>query len=67
MTRTFTNLDETCSTVQCYLDVKYGGINKGIWSKGRGNFDTFTGPMLFFGYRPHILIYFDEMLYGSLY
>ena len=34
---------------------------------GGGHFDTFTGPMLFFGYRPHLLIYFDEMLYGSLY
>ena len=26
---------------------------------GGGHFDTFTGPMLFFGYRPHLLIYFD--------
>ena len=37
-------------------------------SKGRGgHLATFTGPMLFCAYRPHLLIYFDEMLYGSLY
>ena len=41
--------------------------NHCIFTKGGGQFDTFTGPMLFCGYRPHLLIYFDEMLYGSLY
>ena len=39
------------------IDPKWGG----------GHFTTFTGPMLFFAYRPHLLIYFDEMLYDSLY
>ena len=43
---------------------------RGGWyfmTKGGGHFDTFTGPMLFCGYRSHLLTYFDEMLYGSLY
>ena len=42
------------------------GVGKYI-IRGGGHFDTFTGPMLFCGYRPNLLIYFDEMLYGSLY
>ena len=28
---------------------------------------SFTQPILFCVHRPHLLIYFDEMLYGSLY
>ena len=35
--------------------------------KGGGHLYTFKQPKLFCGYRPHLLIYFDEMLYGSLY
>ena len=49
------NCDKTGMELKSKLDIK-----------GGGHFDTFTGPMLFSGYRPHLLIYFDVMLYGSL-
>ena len=35
--------------------------------RGGGHYATFTRPKLFCGYRPHLLIDFDEILYGSLY
>ena len=31
-----------------------------------GHFYTFKGPFLLSGYRPHLFIDFDQMLYGSL-
>ena len=46
--------------VSGYRALKYG-------IKGRGHLNTFMQPKLFCGYRPHLLIDFDEMLYGSLY
>ena len=43
-------------------------VAKIIGIKGRGgHLYTFTGSMLFCGYRPHLLIHFDEMLYCCLY
>ena len=36
------------------------------FSEGGGHFDTIKGPILFCGYRPHLLIDFDDMLHGSL-
>ena len=51
------------------LDTNGGGGRtlQRVKIKGGDHFTSFTGPILFFVHRPHLLIYFDEMLYGSLY